>query len=144
MNRFIAATRALERIETRLWNAPTFIPFSGDNWWEFAPCRPGIYALWNLRDNPVYVGESSNLRERIRYNLGSPNNHTFPSQIQDRREFLATTKQVRKFVRTNYRISCIALPFGRAEAEEYLVTTWRTYIKSRFNSPIPRRWRCNT
>ena len=144
MNRYIAPTDRLEKIEVRLWNASTFVPFSGRKWWDFAPNRPGIYALWNRADNPVYIGESSNLRERLRVNLGRPANHTFPSQILRRNNDLHTAVDVRDFIRSNYAISCIALSFGRAEAEEYLVTTWQTYTSKRFNSPIPRRWSCDT
>ena len=144
MNHYIAPTLRLERIEVRLWNAPTYVPFAGPAWWDFAPNRLGIYALWNRSENPIYVGESSNLQERIRYNLGSPKNHTFPSQIQNRNNQLRTAAQIREYIRTRYAISCIDLSFGRAEAEEYLVTLWRTYTANRFNSPIPRRWRCDT
>ncbi len=143
MIRYIAPTHRLEQIEARLWNAPTFPPFSGRKWWEPVPNRPGIYALWNRRDNPVYVGESRNLRVRLKQ-LGSPEYHTFPAKIQQRNEHLHTAKDVREFIRTHYTISCIAVTFGRTEAEEYLLTAWRTYIKARFNSPIPGRWRCDT
>ena len=75
MNHYIAPTLRLERIEVRLWNAPTYVPFAGPAWWDFAPNRLGIYALWNRSENPIYVGESSNLQERIRYNLGSPKSY---------------------------------------------------------------------
>ncbi len=136
-------SKRLHRIESRLRDADQYWLFGESGWWDFAPNRPGIYALWNRSETAVYVGASSNLLERIRDNLGSPGNHTFPNQIQRDHPDLKTRVDVRDYIRSHYWASCISLTFGRAEAEEYLVTEWKTYKSTSFNSPIHRRWRCD-
>lgn len=144
MKKIIPATNRLTKIENRLTNARRITPFIEKSWRDSIPIRPGIYAIWPKRKNAnaVYVGESSNLSERLS-DLGNPANHTFAKKIKAK--ILAkSTKKVKAYIQENYLISFIPVLFGRAEAEEYLITHWATYVDNKFNEPIPRRWRCNT
>ena len=143
VNQFIPATRRLESIADRLSNASRVRPFSSREWRNEIPARPGIYAVWPKLTSvkAVYVGESSNLWERLA-DFGKPANHTFVKKIKNKIG-LQTTAEVQGHIRRKYLVSVLPISFGRAEAEEYLVSAWRTHLPSRFNDPIPRRWRCD-
>ena len=144
MNKIIQATKRLSNIESRLIHAQKITPLFNKSWRNSIPIKPGIYAIWTKRKNAtaVYVGESSNLNERLG-DLGSPATHTFPKKIKTKIA-LKTTNEVRVYIQENYLISFIPVSFGRAEGEEYLITKWATYVGTKFNDSIPRRWRCNT
>jgi hypothetical protein len=142
-NPIITETAQLRELRLRLEGAEKFTPFTENGWYNDIPKRPGVYAIWSLRnpETAVYVGESSNLQERLEQ-LGKIDNHTFAGQIAARRGFTSDT-DVKRAIKRHYVVSYIRIAFGRAELEEYLVTHWRTYRAPRFNSRIDRRWRCD-
>jgi len=142
MNNNIPPTSQLKKIETRLADANRLEPFSNRSWRKTIPKKPGIYAVWPKQKGvkAVYIGESSNLSERLR-DFGNPANHTFARKIK-RKHGLNSTAEVKDHIKSTYVISVLPITFGRAEAEEYLISNWKTYSIVKFNDPIPRRWRC--
>ena len=144
MDNYIPATKKLKAIQLRLLSAEKVCPFTAVQLWQSIPKKPGIYAVWPNSENgeALYVGESSNLSERLK-DFGRPTAHTFAKQIKLRNS-LNSTPEIKSFIQENYLVSYISLAFGRAEAEEFLITDWATYEEEKFNDAIPRRWRCNT
>ena len=121
-------------------------------WWEYAECTPGVYAIFRKwrRQKPVYIGETCNLRERLR-DLRNPANHTFTAQVTER--YLNSTKsldRIREYIENNYYVSFAAVDFGRKEFEEHLIECWGTSKKkdevhpNKFNKSNPRWKRTHT
>ena len=109
-----------------LTSAPKSRLFVPQSWKNEVPSEPGVYAIRDVKSsNPVYVGESSNLRSRMG-DLGRTVNHTF------RRKAAAILKMnavndvaLTEAMSRRYEISFIKVQLGRAELEEFLVIVWR-------------------
>lgn len=125
----------------KLDDSSRITPFTDRNWRSNIPKRPGVYVIRRarVRKGPVYVGETSNLFERMR-DLGSWRNHTFTRQIKNQNGFRKPTR-IRDHISKNYRVSFTVVSFGRKEVEESLVDYWHTDGDVNFNKPTPRRWR---
>jgi len=90
------------------------------------PRRGGVYSIWNHRKgNPVYVGESSNLDERIG-DLMRPINHTFTRQIQKSTR-IKSLERLRSYMSRRFDLSFVVLRDGRKELEEFLICYWKTF-----------------
>jgi len=98
------------------------------------PTDPGIYAIyskteWMYTDTPLYIGEASNLRQRINY-------HFSESQSAKRESTLKKTLHKLKF---NTKIpTCdlvcfkyVKIPFGRKEIETLLHSHYNINTKKK-------------
>jgi len=57
---------ALKEYEAALQSALRVAPLSSNNWATQVPREAGVYVIWQAQ-TPVYVGESSSLRLRMRH-----------------------------------------------------------------------------
>lgn len=106
---------------------------TGD-WAVKYPAEAGVYVIWDGA-TPIYVGESSSLALRMA-DIRRPVNHPFPKEIcaehgmgEDGLVALS------RFMSSRYTVSCLRIPFGRREVEEYLVLRWRRHV---LNKPALR------
>src|SRR5690606_30681874 len=110
---------------------------------------PGIYVVRNRENKVVYVGETSNLQERMN-DLKDTRHHTLRravghAEFSEKPNFhKATSKKkfpvnieemVTEFFKDNLSLTYCATKIGRKEFEEYLV---RKY-EPKYNSSIGRR-----
>lgn len=103
-------------------------------WADDVPEDAGVYVVWES-ESPIYVGESSSLRARMS-DIGRPINHTFARKTCNALGIAETSlEDLAQAMRTRYMLSFIAVSFGRAELEEYLVLRWR---KTLVNKPAKR------
>lgn len=132
----VKPVKKIDAIGEKLEEKERLQPFKNKSWRDTIPKKAGVYVLWKYSGNkgPVYVGETSNLFERL-LDLGSWRNHTFTRQIKAKYT-LVTPVEIRKKISKIYRISYIPIACGRKEAEEYLIYKWGTY--KMFNKPSPR------
>lgn len=122
--------KTLLAFEAELLQAERYTPLEG--WHLELPNKAAVYAIWE--DNvPVYVGETSGLRNRMS-GLSRPVNHTFARKVASQLE-AKDIKQLREHLRSTYQVSFILVEFGRKEVEEFLILRWK---KSLVNKP-PKR-----
>ena len=128
--------RQLRALEHALRTARRRQPFRASTWAADVPSEPGVYALWNRKTGvPVYVGETSSLKHRMR-DFGRSVNHTCRRKLAQRHGLDgADEATLSAAIGGHYRLSFLRVPFGRAELEEYLLVRWR---KTLLNSPTPR------
>jgi hypothetical protein len=120
--------------ESELRAAPRRKLLEEARWADDVPAEAGVYAVWEV-DTPVYVGESSSLKARMS-DIGRPINHTFARKTCKALLIPETSiQELVAAVREKYLLSFIAIPFGRAEVEEYLILRWRTTL---INKPAKR------
>src|SRR5215218_3975933 len=107
--------------------------FHVPRWVADVPTSPGVYVLsQRTSDCPVYVGETTNLRARMK-DLGRYENHTcrrkLAKQLRIERgdEAILSTAIAR-----THTLSYLEVRLGRAELEEYLRVRWS---KSLLNAP---------
>ncbi len=132
----VKPVKKIDAIGEKLEGKERLQPFQNKSWRDTIPAKAGVYVLWNNSGNkgPVYIGETSNLFERLS-DLRSWRNHTFTRQIKAKYT-LVTPIEIREYISKSYRISYIPIAFGRKETEEYLIYKWGTY--KMFNKPSPR------
>lgn len=129
--------QVLPAIERRLMRLPRRRVLANARWADDVPNLAGLYAIWDRKLRTiVYVGETSDLRSRF-HDLRRAVNHTFTNKM---REYLklgarATDIQVARAMARRFELAFLAIPFGRSEAEEYLVLRYR---KSLINKPAHR------
>ncbi len=106
----------------------------GQKWASNVPQEAGVYVLWK-DESPIYVGETSSLRSRMR-DLTRFENHTFARLTCKQFGITKVDKAglVDIFSKT-YKLSFILVPFGRKEVEEFLILRWRSSL---FNKPTTR------
>jgi len=113
------------------------------------PPRNGVYLVFE-DGKPAYVGESSDMRERLA-ELGSVHNHPLPRHIverhhpslwrererMDHREFATAVRiKARAWMQKHMSVAYIEIPLGRAELEGYVIP--RLDNKRRYNKPARR------
>lgn len=127
--------KQLRRLEGRLQRAPKIKPFSSHEW-AAVPATPGVYAIWRVRSRKLaYVGQTANLKKRMR-DLTRCLNHTARRKLAAELGFDGTDEPtLSTAIGEGFRVSYLAIAFGRVELEEYL--TFR-YRGSLLNSPSPR------
>jgi len=124
----------LERYESDLRGAARRILMSAPAWAEDVPLEAGVYAVWE-GDVPIYVGETSCLKARMS-DIGRPVNHSFARKLCKALLLSPTSlDELAAAMRKSYLLSFVAIPFGRAEVEEYLVLRWRQTL---VNKPAKR------
>ena len=99
-----------------------YIKYSIGNKLIKLPTEPGIYAIyskadWMYTDSPVYIGETSNLRQRINYHFSES-----PSAKKG-----STLKKALEKIKFKNKPTCdlvcfkyVKIPFGRKEIETLL------------------------
>lgn len=126
--------QSLRDYESALSGAPRRVVGGGQKWASDVPQDAGVYVLWK-DESPIYVGETSSLRSRMR-DLTRFENHTF-AKLTCKQFGIATADKaglVDIFSKT-YKLSFILVPFGRKEVEEFLIIRWRSSL---FNKPTTR------
>ena len=123
----------LETMGQRLINAERRSAVSDSSWAASIPAKPGVYVLWTAKSGiPVYVGQSSSLRDRMR-DLGRSVNHTCRRKIAEHHKLVgASEAKLSAKMAKCYMVSFITVTLGRVELEEYLSLLWKETL---FNSP---------
>lgn len=137
------AHKILEKIWEELKYKDRFACLS-ENWKENFPNEPGVYVVWEKgEENPVYVGETGNIRERMG-DFKNTLNHTLRRTV-GRENFkhaegfeAATSKKkfpehieklVDDYFRENLTVSCLPTYLGRKEFEEYIIDKFNLKYK---------------
>lgn len=134
----------VNKFEEELFNS-TAIKFNFDKKWSSNfPSRAGIYAIYDI-DQLVYVGETANLKERMK-EVKRTYNHSFRKKLG---KFLVEGSKVVKgkfeetlelklndyyLERINFRYK--ELNFGRLEVESYLI---HRYCKNGLLNSVGKR-----
>jgi hypothetical protein len=111
-------------------------------WITNVPYLGGVYVIWKKADSnyiPIYVGESSNLRDRLdeMTRLGRHNalwKLTDREGIKIRNISILASPEIK-----GLEVSYIKLPVGRKEAEEYLIALWRPSLINKQDKRFQRR-----
>ncbi|WP_426158007.1 hypothetical protein [Pseudomonas sp. TSRC2-2] len=130
----MSVKQSLRDYEAALYVAPRRIVAEGQKWASDVPQDAGVYVLW--RDaTPIYVGETSSLRSRMR-DLTRVENHTF-ARLTCRQFSIDVGDQpgLISILSKTYMLSFVLVPFGRKEVEEFLILRWRSTL---FNKPTTR------
>ena len=111
-------------------------PLYEPNWENALSQENSIYVIWKDK-KPIYVGETCNIKERIKKDLRNKRNHTFRSKMSQKHYKLSTEKLTDKLKR-EYEVSYIPILYGRKELEEYLILSWRKEKHKLINKKIVR------
>jgi hypothetical protein len=105
-------------------------------WASDIPRLAGVYAIWDSRSgSPVYVGETSGLFARMA-DLGRTPNHTFRRIVREKLSPKSNKEDaLNAMLAERFEIAFVAVDFGRAELEEYLILRWRRTL---YNKPAFR------
>jgi hypothetical protein len=121
-----------------------FIRYSHSRKWKNTfPNNAGAYGIYFDGDEPVYVGESGNLRKRMNDMFDSRNHvfrRSYGTQLFSDRENYRPASSRKQFppeleldlnveMERYVRVYCISLFFGHKEIEEHLIE----HYKPRFN-----------
>jgi len=122
--------KLLRHYEAAIIAAPRRV-LAGDTSWKKDITRDaGVYVIWKGK-TPVYVGESSALRARMR-DLTNFKNHSFAKKTCALFGLCASDKKgLVSTYSSNYELSFCAIPFGRKEVEEYLILRWRSTLSNK-------------
>ena len=107
-------------------------------WNKDVPRLGGVYTLWKA-SNPVYVGETCNLWDRI-YEMAQRGRHgalsklLSPADGQVRGVAITNVESVRSL-----EISWLPIELGRKEIEEYLIARWRRTVVNKEDGRFRRR-----
>lgn len=126
--------QSLRDYEAALIAAPRRVVAEGQKWASDLPQDAGVYVLWK-GSSPIYVGETSSLRSRMR-DLTRIENHTF-ARLTCKQFSIAFSDKVAlvSVLSRTYTLSFILVRFGRKEVEEFLILRWRSSL---FNKPTIR------
>jgi len=139
-----------QRIEAQLGYCEKIQIYRSSNWYTYVPKQPGIYIIRNLSNEIVYVGETSNLQERMN-DLKDTRHHTLRRAVghmefsckpnfqkaTSKKKFLENIEKfVTEFFKANLSLTYCATKIGRKEIEEYLVKKY----KPKYNSLLGRRY----
>lgn len=115
--------------------------FFSDSWPAEVPDAPGVYLIWNRASELVYVGETANLRERMK-DICRTCNHTCRRKV-GRVEFGATIEpatrrfdaeaeaRVTAYFKDELKVAFAEVNMGRKELEHYLLAE---------HHPDPKLW----
>lgn len=124
----------LEKYEVSILAAPRVQPLLLPDWAAAIPKEAGVYVVWE-KNLPVYVGESSSLRLRMG-DFARPINHPFPKKVCALLGIKEKAyREIATAVSSQYKLSWLAVPFGRVELEEFLILRWRGNL---LNKPTKR------
>jgi hypothetical protein len=126
--------QSLRAYEAALSGAPRRVVGEGQKWASDVPQDAGVYVVWK-DESPIYVGETSSLRSRMR-DLTRFENHTF-ARLTCKQFSIATADKAGlvDILSKTYTLSFILVPFGRKEVEEFLILRWRSSL---LNKPTTR------
>lgn len=138
-----------QRVKAQLSNCDRVQIYGTSKWSSKVPKLPGIYVVWNQDNIIVYVGETSNLQERMN-DLIDTRHHTLRRAIghmefSKEPDFQKANSKVKfpprieemitEFFKNNLSLTYCATKIGRKEFEEYLVKKY----KPKYNSSLGRR-----
>lgn len=100
------------------------------NWTVDIPSEPGVYLVFHKnKDKPIYVGETRNIKERMK-DLKRTLNHTlrrsigkekFGEKATSSKKFSPSNeKKLNEFFEKEISVSWAVVEFGRKEIEEYI------------------------
>ena len=92
------------------------------SWRNNIPNYPGVYMIWRKSGTPIYIGETSNLKDRFK-DLHQTAHHTFRRHLKKKIKACKKLpgKELSNYISNNYRISYMKVNLGRSELEEYLI-----------------------
>jgi hypothetical protein len=129
----IEVTKHLEQLEVQLMNKPRVPINFSRNWSSYFDNRAGVYAVFD-RDDLIYVGETGNLKERMK-DIRRTVNHSFRRSLgkqlfSHNKDFQAATSKkkfdqnietsLNKYCEKNISIAAFPVELGRKELEEVL------------------------
>jgi hypothetical protein len=122
--------------------APRHEIVRGRDWIASVPFLGGVYVIWRRVEGgfiPVYVGESSNLRDRLdeMTRLGRHNalfKLTDKPGVRIRNASILDAPEI-----VGLLVSFVVIPVGRKEAEDYLISLWRSHLKNKHDQRFKRR-----
>ncbi|WP_427180024.1 GIY-YIG nuclease family protein [Paenibacillus sp. TC-CSREp1] len=138
-----------QKVEAQLSKCEKIQIYGVSSWSSTLPKLPGIYVVWNRDNKIVYVGETSNIQERMN-DLKDTRHHTLRRAVghmefskepdfhkaNSKVKFLPLIeKMVTEFFKINLSLTYCATKIGRKEFEEYLVKKY----EPEYNSSLGRR-----
>lgn len=141
--------RLFQKVELQLRESEKIQIYGVTNWSSTLPKLPGIYAVWNRNNQIVYVGETSNLQERMN-DLKDTRHHTLRRSVghmefsrepdfhraNSKIKFSPRIEEmVTDYFKANLSLTYCATKIGRKEFEEYLMKKY----KPKYNSSLGRR-----
>lgn len=146
---------AADHLYERLCQAARPIFFNG-SWPNDAPDEPGVYLIWNTQGELVYVGETSNLRARMK-DIRDTRNHTcrrsvgrlefmgHPDYVElpdNKRKYSAAVEDaINAYFKDQLMVAFEPVTFGRLELEHYLIEQRQPGFKPKYNSKSNKRGR---
>jgi len=123
-----------KKAEKELFNSER-IQFKKCRIWrkENVPNEAGIYAVFENRDNLLYIGESGNLKDRMS-EMNRTVNHSFRKQlghlryngVKSRKKFTEDIERLLdEYFENNLFVSFLPVNYGRLEIETYLITQYQ-------------------
>lgn len=121
------------KVEDQLCTCKKIQIYGATNWTTNLPKLPGIYVVWNGDNQIVYVGETSNLQERMN-DLKDTRHHTLRRTVGNMEFSIESDFQkassklkfsprienmVAAFFEANLSLTYCATKIGRKEFEEY-------------------------
>ncbi|MEQ6390820.1 GIY-YIG nuclease family protein [Bacillaceae bacterium S4-13-58] len=148
INSFETYAELIKEVEFAKANNPKYALYGADhNWYNEAPSLSGVYLIWHDK-TLVYVGETSNIKKRMR-DIQDTRNHTlrrkvgrmhfsneqgFLSPISSKKFTPEIEDKITHYMKKNFKITYIPLMIGRKEIEEYFL-----HLNPLYNTPSKRR-----
>jgi len=141
----------IEEIENQLLLSKQYRLYS-DNWTKDMPSYAGIYVIRN-REKIVYVGETANIKDRMKKDMKNTQNHNVRRNIgkyhySDHPDYYpATSKKkfapsieslINEFCSKFLTVSFAVVHVGRLEVEESLIARYEPIYNTKINSRLLR------
>lgn len=138
-----------QKVEVQLRICEKIKIYGNSNWSGTLPKIPGIYVVWSATNQIVYVGETSNLQERMN-DLKDTRHHTLRRSVghmefSKEPDFHKANSKVKfsppieklvtEFFKATLTLTYCPTKIGRKEFEEYLMKKY----KPKYNSSLGRR-----
>lgn len=149
INSELTYKKLIQEVETAIKQNLKFSLYSDDNsWYDEAPSCAGVYLIWK-ENILVYVGETSNIKKRMR-DIQDTKNHTLRRKIgrkhfSNEQGFLPATsshkfpndieRKITHYMKEHFEVTYIPLHLGRKEVEEYFLRL----KQPTYNYPSKRR-----
>jgi hypothetical protein len=102
----------------------------------------GVYVIWKKLSEswiPIYVGESSNLKDRLD-EMTRLGRHYALWKLTDREGIKIRNVSILELPEIKgLKVSHVVLPIGRKEAEDYLISLWRKHLINKHDKRFQRR-----
>ncbi|MEK4509468.1 GIY-YIG nuclease family protein [Paenibacillus sp. FSL K6-2524] len=147
INSIDALEGLIEEIENQLLQSKKYSLYS-DNWTKELPSYAGIYIIRN-GEKIVYVGETANIKDRMKKDMKNTQNHTIRRNIgkyhySNHSEYYpATSKKkfapsieslINEYCSKFLTVSFAVVHVGRLEVEEFLIMKYEPIYNAKTNS----------